>query len=80
MDYSCHGRYKGIQLVFGLFSLLSFAMLYKNKTSGSVHGAVLRKGSSSGGLSKVMLFRCLGMFFPGRPIRVFHPRPPLDYL
>ena len=23
MDYSCHGRYRGIQLVFGLFSLLS---------------------------------------------------------
>ena len=23
MDYSCHGRYKGIKLVFGLFSLFS---------------------------------------------------------
>ena len=23
MDYSCHGRYKGIQLVFGLFLMLS---------------------------------------------------------
>ena len=23
MDYSCHGRYKGIHVVFSLFSLLS---------------------------------------------------------
>ena len=23
MDYSCHGRYKGIDIVFSLFSLLS---------------------------------------------------------
>ena len=23
MDYSCHGRYKGIHIVFSLFSLLS---------------------------------------------------------